>query len=157
MKSGNIKNLDKVQAYLKQVPHGTKREAVIGIAEYLVGDSRHGFKHDDPYMQTTREKVYGQTFFSERQRKKVMAMIRSGEIVIGSRKYSPTQSSEGYGFKPTNNGYGAVITNDSPGAYWTRIWRGWKNWKSSAQVIQSNIKGALRHATARINSILKKK
>lgn len=157
IKFGPIKNIDKVTAYLQSVPRGAKKEAIIGIAEYLVGDGSHGLSKDDPYKQTTREAVYGRPFESDRQRRKVMAMIRSGEIVIGQRKYNPTQASEGYGYKLTNGGYGATITNTEEGAHWTRAWGGWKNWRPYMKVVEDNIRGALRHATARVNAVLRKK
>ena len=157
IKIGPPKNIDSVLRHLKNLPYGTKREAVIGVAEHLVGDEQHGFSHDDPYRQTTRRKVYGQTFFSDAQRRKVMAMINNGEIVIGQRQNSPTEASGQYGYKLIRGGYGAVITNPSPGAYWTRIWGGWKNWRSATQVIHDNLAGAVRHALARVNRILREK
>ena len=155
-KFGPVRNIDKVNAYLKKVPRGTIPEAIEGVAEYIVGDSRHGLKHDDPYKQTTRKRVYGQTFKSDAQRKYVMAAIKSGEIKIGVRTPNPTEASSGYKHKMTNNGYNASISNEKPGAYWTRVWRGWTNWRSTNKVVSDNIKGALRHATARVNKWLRK-
>lgn len=84
-----------------------------------------------------------------------MAAIASGEIVIGRRRNSPTNASQAYGYKITNGGYGAVIENESEGAYWSRKWGGWKNWKSSEKVISENIKGALSNARKMINWYLK--
>ena len=152
-----IRNLANVQAYLKTVPHGTKRAAIVGMTEYVIGDSGHGLKHDDPYSQTTRKKVYGQQWESDKQRRYVMAKIRSGEIVLGQRRNSPTKASQGYAYRTTNNGYAATIYNDEPGAYWSRAWNRWPRWRSVKKVIDDNIKGAMRHATAAVNKVLRTK
>ena len=155
--SGPIRNFENVQAFLKDLPHGTKRAAIIALAEYLVGNESHGFSHDDPYKQTTRKAVYGKTFESDAQRRYVMAAIRDGRIKIGVRNPDPTKASRSYGYKLTNNGYGATITNAESGAYWTRVWRGWKNWRETSKVIGDNINGALKHAMAAVNDVLRKR
>jgi len=150
-----VRGNEKTQAYLKTVPRGTIRTALDAIAEYIIGDARHGLSHDDPYRQTTREAVYGKTFESDAQRRYVMAAIKDGRIKIGERNPDPTEASENWYHEPTNNGYGQTIKNDSPGAYWSREWGGWKNWRSVDKVVQSNIAGALRHAGAEVKKWLR--
>lgn len=154
-KVGPVRNIEKVQAFLRKVPHGTKKAAILAILVYLVGNKEHGFRHDNPYKQTTRKKVYGKQWESDAQRRYVMAAIRSGEIVLGRRSPNPTDASKGYGYKLTNGGYGGRITNPAPGAYWSRMWGGWKNWRTATEVIDNNIKGALRSATAKVNAVLR--
>ena len=169
-KAGPIRNLKKVQDYLKKKPRGTIKTVIVAITEYIIGNKRHGLRHDDPYKQTTRKKVYGgghgtfsngaplpDGFYSEEQFRYVMAAIADGRIKIGQRKKTPTNASKGYDYKLTNNGYNATITNESEGAYWSRGWGGWKNWRNTAKVINANIKGALRNATAEVNKVLNKK
>lgn len=157
---GPIKNIEKVRAFLQSAPHGTKRAAVIAVAEYLIGDESHGLAHDDPYKYVSIKQAYG-GFKSRAQQAKVMAMINSGEITPGQRAHIPTDQSQGYGYKLTGGGYGATIQNSSEGAYWTRIARpnmiALSNWRSYLQVVNSNIKGALRHATAKVNEVLRRR
>lgn len=153
--SGPIRNIEAVNKFIGELPYGTRKAAIEAVAEYIVGDSNHGLKHDDPYKQTTRLRVYGRTFESDAQRRYVMAAIADGRIVIGQRKYSPTRSSEGYGYKTTNDGYNATITNTSPGAYWARGWGGWRNWREFTKVVEDNLRGAMRHAMAGVNEWLK--
>ena len=154
---GPIRGIEKVQAYLRKVPRGAMKVAIPAITEYIIGDGSHGLSHDDPYKQTTRQAVYGRQWESDKQRKYVMAMIKSGEIVLGKRKNSPTNSSKGYTTKITRGGYGATITNSEPSTYWARVWGGWKNWRSYTKVVEDNIKGAMRHATAAVNAFLRSK
>ena len=152
-----IRNLDKVQAFLKTVPFGAMKIAIVAFTEYVIGNERHGLRHDDPYIPTTRRAVYGQQWESEAQRRYVMAAIKRGEIVLGQRQRMPTEASQGYGYHTTNSGYGATITNTEPGAYWSREWGGWKNWRSALKVIRDNMKGAMRHTTAEVNKYLRQK
>lgn len=153
----SVRNLDGVQAFLKSLPRGTMRIALAAFTEYAIGDDSHGLRKDEPYAQTTRKKVYGQTFESDKQRRYVMAALDDGRIKIGQRQQSPTDASQGYGWKETNNGYGAIITNTSPGAYWSRVWGGWKNWRSVPQVVADNMRGGIRHALAMVNVYIKQK
>ena len=154
-----IRNLDKVQAFLKTVPRGTMKTAIVSIAKYLIGNKRHGLAHDDPYKYVSRKSAYGQTFQSDKQRRYVMAKIRSGEITPGQRKKSPTDQAGGYNYVLTNSGYGATITNTEDGAYWTRKAQPAQlrmvGWRSYSKVVTDNIKGAIRQATADVNKWLK--
>ena len=155
LKRQPIRNLEEVQAVLREVPRGAMKVAIIAFTEYIIGDKHHGLSHDDPYRQTTRKAVYGRTFYSDAQRKYVMAAIKDGRIKIGQRSPDPTRASLAYGYDITKGGYGATIKNESPGAYWSREWGGWKNWRSTLQVIKANLKGASRHALSEANKYMK--
>lgn len=54
--------MDKVEAMLKELPYGTKRIAVLGVADYLKGDDTHGLKYYPP--KTTQK--YNRTFVLKR-------------------------------------------------------------------------------------------
>ena len=151
----SVRNIDRVHAFLRTIPQGAKRHASKAFSEYIVGDSRHGLKHDDPYQQTTRKAVYGQQWKSEKQRKYVMGAISRGEIVLGQRKHSPTKASQGYAVSQTRDGY--VIVNKEPGAFWSRVWNKWPRWKHTNEVIKNNMKGAMRHTVGAVNKFLRSK
>jgi hypothetical protein len=72
-----------IQAFLKETAPGARGAAAEAAAKFLVGDGRHGLKHYPPYKYITRRRAYGKPFFSNKQRRKVMAMIRRGEIDPG--------------------------------------------------------------------------
>ena len=155
LKFGPIRGIKEVQAYLKTVPRGAVKAAIVAVTEYIISDSRHGLRHDDPYKRTTRKAVYGKTFESDKQRRYVMAKIRSGEIVPGQRKYVPTKASGGYVNTETRDGY--TITNTQPGAFWSRVWAKWPKWRHVNKVVKDNMRGAMRAATSEVNKFLKSK
>ena len=152
-----VHNVEKVQAFLKTITRRSQKEAVKAFTEYVIGDSNHGLRHDDPYQQTTRKAVYGQQWKSDKQRAYVMARIRSGEIKLGQRQHSPTEASQGYGYKLRAGGYGATITNAKEGAYWSRVWNKWPKWRTVGKVIADNMAGAIRSAIAAVNRALREK
>jgi hypothetical protein len=151
-----LRGNDKLGAYLKEIPRGVMRVAMKAVAEYILGNERHGLRHNDAYKYVSRQKAYGQPFFSEAQRKYVMAKIRSGEIVPGVANRT-NQSSEGWSAVPTSNGYGYSFRNSETGAYYTRSDKGQARqpalvgWRKTSKVIQDNIVGAIRSARAKVS------
>ena len=43
-----VRGIEKIQAMLAELPQGTKRIAVQGATDYLIGDDSHGLKHYPP-------------------------------------------------------------------------------------------------------------
>lgn len=68
---------------ISELPRNMRGLAVEEASRYLVGNQSRGLMHYVQYNYVTRQAAYGRTFFSDRQRRKVMAMIRSGEITPG--------------------------------------------------------------------------
>jgi hypothetical protein len=68
---------------ISDLPRSVRGAATEAAARYLVGNGSHGLTHYPAYSYVTRRRAYGSSFFSDRQRRKVMAMIRSGEILPG--------------------------------------------------------------------------
>lgn len=153
-----VRNLESVQTFLRTVPRGGVKIALRAFVEYIIGDARHGLKHDEPYKFASRARAYGKVsdapegYFSWKQFRYVAA-ITKGFTQFG-RKHSPTTASESYGARETRNGYGMTIEGNES-AYWTRVAQPQQlknvGWRSLMSVIQSNTKGGIRHAIASIN------
>lgn len=169
LKIGPLRNVDELQKFLKTLPRGMTRAAIRAFAEYLIGNSYHGFRHDQPYKYVSRAKAYGKVasgvpagYFSMRQYRYVMAKIASGEINPGQRRNIPTKASGGYEIKETRGGYGANIVNQEAGAYWTRSDKNQPRqlarvgWRKAADVVAANIVGGIRSAKAAISQFLKR-
>jgi hypothetical protein len=159
------RHLDEVQEYLRSLPRGVMKVALLAITEYIIGDDRHGLRHDEPYKYVSRAQAYGRVsdapagYFSWKQFRYVMAKMDSGEIDPGTRQHSPTEASKGYMAKETQRGY--TITNPKPGAI-TRAEAQPRQlalvgWRKMLKVAQDNMAGALRHANTAVNKLLKKK
>lgn len=168
--SFRVRNAEKIQKYLQTVKRGLLRVALNAVTEYIIGDERHGLRHDDPYKYVSRKSAYGDVskdgapagYFSWAQFRFVMAKIASGEIVPGQRKNSPTQSSQAWSYRTTDNGYISIIENDAPSTYWIRSDEGQARqparvgWRKVAQVVADNTAGAIRHARAAVAEFLRK-
>jgi len=150
-----VRNRREVAELIRTITKGSKRVATKAMAEYFVGNEHHGLAHDDPYKQTTRRRVYGQQWESDKQRKYVMAKIRSGEIVLGHRARKPTYASGGYAVKESRDGY--TIVNPRPSAFWSRVWAKWPRWRHYNKVLEDNMKGAMRAARWAVGKLLRQK
>ena len=157
-----VRNVKAIQEYLRTVTRGAMRVALFGISEYIIGNDQRGLRHDDPYRYVSRAKAYGNVskdgapagYFSWKQFRYVMAGISKGEIVPGTRKNSPTNSSQAWEYSLSNNGYTAKITNDAGNTYWIRDDEGQARqpaavgWRKVSKVVEDNMAGAFRHASA---------
>jgi hypothetical protein len=164
----NVRDIEALQAYLKTVPRGTLRVALKAFTVYIIGDERHGLKHEEPYKYVSRKRAYGNVssdgapagYFSWKQFRYVMAKIHKGEITPGTANRSHA-SSRGYGYKETNRGYGMNITNEERGAYYTRDDKGQARqpalvgWRKVSKVVADNLKGGMKAARAAVNQFLR--
>jgi hypothetical protein len=109
-----VRNVEELQAWLKTVPLGTLRAGLRAFTEYVIGNETHGLKHPDPYKYVSRESAYGYTFKSDKQRRYVMAKIRSGEITPGQENRTG-RSEEAWQYVARTE-YNYTITNPEKGA-----------------------------------------
>jgi hypothetical protein len=143
------------QEFLKSLPRGVLRVGLMALAEYIVGNQRHGLKHYQPYKYVSRKQAYGKSFVSDKQRRYVMARIREGTIDPGV-PHRTGQTQRAWVIKVASNGYSISVGNPTPGAYFTRHdtgqarQLGMAGWLKTAQVIANNLAGALRHARAEV-------
>lgn len=162
-----IRNDKVVKKALRDTGRGLLKIAIVALTEYIIGDRRHGLKHDDPYKFVSRKRAYGKVsdapagYFSWAQFRYV-AKITEGFTKFG-RKNSPTNSSESWGYVLTKGGYGATLTNFAPSTKWirgenTQARQPTKvGWRKVSVVIKDNIRGAMRHVGAEVNKFLKSK
>ena len=162
---------DKVlESYLAKLPRGTIRDGLKAFTTYILGNSSHGLRHDDPYKYVSRAKAYGMVsndgapagYFSMKQFRFVMAKIASGEITPGQPNRSGAASAA-WEMKETNNGYGYSAINADRGAYYTRSDKGQARqpalvgWRKTAKVIADNFDGAMRALHAAVDAVIAKK
>jgi len=160
--SGNIRNLDKVQNYLKSLPRGTIKIALEALGEWFIGTGQRGLKRYPPYKYVTRAQAYGRTFKSAKQRGYVMAQIRAGRIDPGA-PHRTGNTQRGWSMSTTGGGYRLSLVNPTAGAYYSMSDTGQARlnalvgWRKVSDILSTNIKGAIRHAISKVNEFLKQK
>jgi hypothetical protein len=155
--------LDKrLEAYIQKLPRGVARTGLTALAEWLIGNGQRGLKRYPPYKYITRRKAYGKPFVSDKQRRFVMAAIREGRIDPGV-PHRTGNTQRGYVMVVSNRGYNVKIVNKTRGAVYTRHdtlqarLNKLAGWRKQADVIRTNIKGAIRHAQSKVNEMLRTK
>jgi len=159
-----VKNAKNVQEFLKKVAVGFKNTASYAIAEYLVGDERHGLKHYPPYKHVSYKEAYPENaefggFFSRKQQGYVMSQIKSGGIdpgvSVSNRYYGDAWTIERgdasrYVMK-NDVGYAGYLVGDTQQSRLFEL----KGWRKVSQNIRDNWNGAMRHANQAIARLLK--
>ena len=160
----SVRGLDEVRRKLATLAKDSKYQSEKYVGEYLVGNASHGLRHYDPYNYLGNkdagefEVVYG-GFFSDKQRKYVMAAIRDGRITPGV----PHRGEEVKGWELNSAGAFWKIENNEEGAKWaqgdtTQTKRHEKaGWRKAMENIKDNLQGAFRHANAELKKWLKTK
>jgi hypothetical protein len=154
-----IKNLDKLKTFLQSIPKKHVKDVIAAFAEYLLGNDRHGLRHYEPYKYVKRKSAYGVTFFTDKQRRWFWA--NGGPDMIGNNRTGAT--AKAWEYKAVKGGMGFELSNATAGGIYTRSDKlqarqpAKVGWRKVSAVIDNNIKGALRHAIAAFNKILKGK
>ena len=159
-----VKNAKIVQEFLKKVAVGFKNTASYAIAEYLVGDERHGLKHYPPYKHVSYKEAYPENaqfggFFSKKQQGYVMSQIKKGNIdpgVSASNRYYgdawTIERGDASRYVMKNDvGYAGYLVGDTQQSRLFEL----KGWRKVSQNIRDNWQGAMRHANQAIARLLK--
>jgi hypothetical protein len=162
----SVRGLDEVRRRRAERSKEAKFFAEGKVAEYLVGDERHGLKHEPYYKHVNRYAGFPEASYtaqdghevvgwhSLKQQQYVMASIREGRITPGVENRSHTLR-DGWKAAPVNNTFWR-ISNDVPYANYVMGDEGQTRmhaligWRRYSVVVASNLKGAFRHAQAEL-------
>lgn len=142
----NVRGVDKLKAFLDEVPRGTKREAIQAAADYLIGDNNHGLKYEPERVIHGDGNPYQWT--SEKQRRAFFATDGFGRGIPSQRTHHMVM---GWRANPTNDGYRMEITNTVDYATYVQgnqIQPGHvaDRWRQYGKIIADNTAGAIRAA-----------
>jgi len=149
--------LDGLVDFIKSLPRGIKIEAMRAAAEYFIGNSSHGLKHEPPRVRHDENNPY--QWQSEKQRRAYFASDGFG----GGIPYQRTGSmSDGWTYSNTSDWTRVNIENN---VTYTRyvvgetIQRGHvaDGWRYYLDVIVSNFDGAIRAAQQAVDRFIKSK
>jgi len=145
----NISGVKEFQEYIKKLPRGVKVSAMRAISEYVIGNKMRGLMHYPRYKYVTRKAAYGKTFVSDKQRRYVMAKIRSGRIDPGA-PHRTGRYQRGWKQEPETSDWRRVhIQNEVPYAGWVGGYNQARlntkvGWRKAMAIVQTNINGAIR-------------
>jgi len=163
IKPMRVRKIADLQDYLKDVPVIARREAVQAAAEYFIGNGRRGLRHYPKYKEVSRKTAYPKVggWFSKKQRRYVMMMIRRGRIDPG---YPHRTGRLQRGWKIKSSGYKAMIENQEKHAEYVAGYEDTQanqprlvGWRTVEQKIDSNFDGIRRAADLAVARELKKK
>lgn len=128
IKIGKVRNIENVNAYIDSVKRGLKGIATEAVAEYMIGNEQRGLQHYPPEKEWyTHKRTYATRF--------------------------------GWQVKNWGDGTRVKIVNTAKHAIYpyTR-WAGspW-GWRTIPERVESNIKGAIRHAKSIVGKFIKMK
>jgi hypothetical protein len=147
-----VRTLDEVGAFVtEQIPRYYRGVFVEQVARFLVGILTIS---EPPYKLVSRFRAYGMQdggpgWFSEKQRRYVMMMIKKGVITPGT---SQRTGATAEGWHTEQKGTKTVIVNTTEGARWTMndYWQARQpalvGWQKTGDVIRNNIDDALLYA-----------
>jgi hypothetical protein len=103
-----VQGIEAVKAALAKAANaGTMHEVTQSAGEYMRGQMR---KYP-PYQYISRQRAYGKTFQSDRQRRWFFAALRSGELTLPYQRTNTLKS----GWQLTRSGPNdLLLTNDVP-------------------------------------------
>ena len=153
-----VRNIEEVKDWISALPRKFRGAASKAMAEWFIGNGQRGLKRYPPYKYITRQSAYGKTFVSDKQRRYVMARIREGTIDPGAPHRTGNYQR---GWQAIDQGVKTQIVNNLPYARFvggdeTQARLNAKvGWRTIGAIISTNIAGAIRHAQAAINKIVK--
>jgi hypothetical protein len=151
------RQLAKIKKMLEDLPKGAISVVIPAINSYLIGDESHGLKHEPAYREVSRTSAYGFPFFTDKQRKWFFANL--DDLNVGQDNRTGHFSA---GWKVRGDLYRQTIYNDVPYGKWLMSEGQARQpakvgWRKVSEVVASNIKGAIKHAYAKLGEWLRKK
>lgn len=151
------KNIPAVDRKLASIPWGFKSQFMMGMAVYLLGNSRRGFRHEPPRNFVPRKRAYGRTAFSQRQLRLIHALWAKGEVPYrrtGETANAWQITGSGTNLRLTNRKrHAKYLYSDSQRARQPMM----VGWRSVSEMYSDNERGAWRAGEQRANRWMKMK
>lgn len=151
----SLRGVKEVKEYLASLPRGVKIAAMRAYSEYIIGDENHGLKHEP--SQKTHDENNPYQWQSERQRKAFFATDGFGQGIPTVRTHEGVNS---WTLKETDSnwtqvkieGGNAFVQGD-----WQQKGHAADGWRKYADILKTNMAGAMQKAIAAVNDWLRKK
>lgn len=151
----DIRRKANLEAFLKSLPRGTIRAALDAMADYFIGDGRHGLSHAPPRKQHGPGNPY--QWQTEKQRRAYFASNGFG----GGIPYKRTgKGVAGWEKKETGRGYQMLLKNrhaymDYVQGFLQQRGHFADGWRKYRDIIISNTRGAMKAAQRAVAAWIK--
>jgi hypothetical protein len=153
-----LRGNERIAQFLSIVARGAKITAMRAIAEYLLGDERHGLRYSPPRVNHNESNPYRWT--SEKQRRAYFATDGFG----GGIPYQRTGNlAEAWTMEEANSDWNTVkLTNNSEYGQYVQgdeqqVGHKADGWRLIATIIRDNINGAIRAGQQAVDRFIKSK
>lgn len=150
----DVSGIEEIQTALAETPEAVGSAAVDEVNKYLV----NVLKTYPPYQHIGFKQAYG-GWFSDKQRKYVMARIREGSITPG---YAHRSQRMAEGWKVIDKGMSSIIVNETPYSGYLMGDRkqsrmaGMIGWDRITFIIRERMPQIIRRAAAGVKNALRK-
>jgi len=153
----------KLTQFLVNLPKRFRSTAMSAAAKYFIGDARHGLKHEPAWKFVSRAQAYGKVseapagYFSWKQFRYVAWKTKGFTAIPYKRTHKMANA---WTIQESGNWINVKLTNDSPGAGWVMGAQQARQpalvgWRKYAEIIKTNMSGAIRQAQLAVNNMLK--
>jgi len=156
-----VRGIEKVQAFLRELPRGGVQVALKAFVEYVLGNSSHGLKHDEPQRYVSRKRAGYTTSPAQMRYFFAVGILENIGGSIKLNHYQRTgETAAGWHYE-ARDAWHYKLVNNKEGAYWTRGEPGQTRQHAIAgrrkvsEVVKANTTGGLRAAVQALTGWLK--
>ena len=159
--SFKVRGIEKLEKFLKDLPHGGVKVALEAFVEYVVGNKSHGLRHDEPQKYVSRARAGYKTSAAQIRYFFAVGILERVGNTIKLNRYKRTGETAAAWTYQMVNPWKYKIVNPKAGAYWTRDEKGQTRQHELAgrrrvsKVIADNMKGGIKSAVAALNKWMK--
>jgi hypothetical protein len=150
----DVQGIDQVDKLLKSIPPDAQDAVVDDVSQYMV----RSLRLNPPEKRVKRKAAYGETFFTDKQRRFFFAALADGRINV---PYDRTQQ-QSNGWEIIGKGKNAIVANQVPSVIFTRDNERQSRlskligWKTVGDEIKDRMDKILYTANEAVKRVLKK-
>jgi len=158
-----VRGIEKVEAFLKELPRGGVKVALEAFVQYVLGDSSHGLRHDEPQHYVSRKSAGYTTSPAQMRYFFAVGILENVGGSIKLNHYKRTGQTAAAWKYVARDAWHYKLVNDKEGAYWTRGEPGQTRQHAMAgrrkvsRVVKDNTRGGLRAAIQALTKWMRSK
>lgn len=155
----SLRGIKEVKEFFASLPRGVKIVAMRAFSEYIIGDERHGLKHEPEYKHVSPFQSYSD---DPKKAARQRGWIFTHLDLIGKDNRTHKIRDSWTMTEKDSNWTSVKIENTAPGVGWVMGEEQSRHsaavgWRKYTDIVVSNIDGALRSAISAVDAWLKSK